>query len=82
MTRSRNRLLVSALPEFVAYCVSKGWESQTPKGDYEVARLQMDRRLVIVWRRDKNLGGGQLVHLTLDAPGERLFSQWMKERDA
>jgi len=79
---SRNRLAVTSLDKFVAYCVNEGWESLPPKGDWEVARLKRDKKMAIVWRRAANHAGTHLTHLTLDRYSEVLFDQWKRDRNA
>lgn len=77
---SRNRLAVTSLEKFVAYCVAQGWESVPPKGVWEVARLKRGKTIAIVWKRASNDAGTPLTHLTLDRYGEVLFDQWKRDR--
>lgn len=77
---SRNRLVVASLDNFITYCVSEGWQSLPPKGDWEVARLKRDKKIAIIWRRAANQAGTPLTHLTMDRFAEVLFDQWVRDR--
>lgn len=77
---SRNRLAVTALPKFIAYCETLGWQQETPKGDWEAARLVGHGKRTIIHKRASNEAGTPLTHLTLDRYGEVLFSQWKRDR--
>lgn len=77
---SRNRLAVTALPKFIAYCETLGYEQEAPKGDWEVARLSGHGKRVIIHKRAYNHAGTPLTHLTLDRYGEVLFYQWKRDR--
>lgn len=77
---SRNRLSVTKLNDFIAFCEADGWMSEPVKGDWEVARLRRDKKITIIWRRISNHAGTPLQHLTLDRVGEVLFDIWIKER--
>jgi len=77
---SRNRLAVTALPKFIAYCETLGYAQELPKGDWEVARLVGHGKRVIIHRRIANNAGTDLTHLTLDRYGEVLFNQWIRDR--
>lgn len=77
---SRNRLPVKGLDDFIAYCVGSGWETEEPKGTYEVARLKRNGKRAFVWKRDANHAGTPLTHLTMDRYAEVLFDQWKRDR--
>ncbi len=77
---SRNRLSVTKLDDFIAFCEADGWVLEKPKGDFEVARLRRHGKLAVIWRRSSNSSGTPLQNLTLDRVGEVLFDIWIKER--
>lgn len=77
---SRNRLAVTALPKFIAYCETLGYVQQPPKDIFEAARLVGHGKCVVIHRRIANNAGTELTHLTLHGYGEHLFSQWKRDR--
>lgn len=82
MSRSRNRLAVSKLEHFAAWCEKQGWKRHQCKGAYEVLRMrhEVENDTLIVYKRDASNSGGELVHLTLFGIAERTFTRYMRDK--
>lgn len=75
---NRNTLSVTMLDEFKTYLISKGFTIEAPKGNYEALRATKKGRThpLIIYRRNDNVAGTTLVHLTVlgkDMPTVRNF---------
>lgn len=75
---NRHTLSVTKLNEFTDYLISKGFSIEVPKGSYEALRATKKGRThpLIVYRRNDNVAGTELVHLTVqgkDMPVVRNF---------
>lgn len=78
--RSRNKLAVSRLPDFIAWAEASGWFTMEPKSCWEAWRGERHGVTAIVHQRYENNNGGKLVHLTTWGESENLRRKWMKER--
>lgn len=79
MVRSRNRLHVSKLPDFAAFCTSKGWVLGNEQG-YEALRMHKGHAMLTVYRRDSTGAGKPLVHLTCWGWSEKMLSKYLQAK--
>lgn len=77
--RTRNKLHVSKLPEFIAWAERLGWQTQDPKSCWEAWRAKRYGVTAIIHQRVANDAGTPLTHLTTHGESEKLRRQWMEE---
>lgn len=80
--RSRRKLAVHKLTEYIEFAESKGWKVIAPKGSFEAARLKRDGKVAIVHYKRSTNNGNELVHLTTWGQSAKIFKEWMDARNA
>jgi hypothetical protein len=76
--RSRNTLARSKLPEFVAFCESKGWVHEPDGSPYVVLRMRHPdwREPMIVHQKNDT----ESMHVTTWGNSADMLRRWMRSR--
>jgi hypothetical protein len=76
---SRHRLHFNKIDAFAAFCESQGFTREQPiESAYEVLRLRKPGTPAVIAHAPNRA----TQHATLHGMGERMFSRWMRQRNA
>lgn len=83
---NRHTLSVDSIDHFKKWLISDGWQTQEPKGYYEVLRATKEgkKHPLVVYKRHDTNGGKELVHFTVadrDMGVVRAFLKTKREDD-